>query len=87
MYEGKICRCLLREAGQAAMADSISEYLSLLTEEERTEQEVYRHRLSVCRMCEHLRNGTCAQCGCYVEARAGKRKNACPDVPPRWAEA
>ena len=78
------CRCLLAEAGQEAMAASIREYLELLAPESRADPEVYESRLGICRACPSLRDGTCARCGCYVEARAGKKSLSCPAVPPLW---
>lgn len=79
----KPCRCLLGESFPE-MQRSIAEYVSLLPEEQKAAPEVYAARLAVCRQCEHLRDGTCALCGCYVEARAAKKNMNCPDVPGRW---
>ena len=80
----KPCRCLLFEAGQADMARSVAEYVASLDESVRTPEEAYRARLSLCRECPELMNGTCRLCGCYVETRAAKRVQGCPMVPPRW---
>ena len=66
------------------MADSIREYLALLLPEARAEPALYESRLGICRLCPSLRDGTCMLCGCYAEARAGKKAMACPAVPPRW---
>ena len=38
----------------------------------------------LCRTCDDLHNGTCALCGCYVEARAAKKRQGCPKVPEMW---
>ena len=80
----KPCRCLLFEAGQADMAQSVAEYVASLDESVRTPEEDYRARLSLCQECAELMNGTCRLCGCYVETRAAKRVQGCPMVPPRW---
>ena len=80
----KQCRCLLKEAGEAEMAASIAEYVSLLDETVRTPEETYRERLTICQDCPELVNGTCRLCGCYVETRAAKKGQQCPMVPPRW---
>ena len=84
MAEGRIpCRCLLAEHWPD-LHRSVSEYIALLPDEQRAGDADYRARLSVCQACEHLRDGTCALCGCYVEARAAKRGLGCPMTPPRW---
>lgn len=80
----KQCRCLLRDAGEAEMAAVIAEYVASLDESIRTPEDVYRERLTICQSCDHLLNGTCRLCGCYVETRAAKRNQGCPMVPARW---
>lgn len=80
----KPCRCLLFEAGQADMAQSVAEYVASLDESVRTPEDIYRARLSLCQECPELMNGTCRLCGCYAETRAAKRVQGCPMVPPRW---
>lgn len=78
-------RCLLEDMpSQAALAASVKELVSLLPEEIRAEQQVTDVRLAKCRQCDHLYDGMCVLCGCYVELRAAKRKLKCPDVPARW---
>ncbi len=84
MAENKPCRCLLMASGQEDMARLVAEYIATLPEESRVSDDVYRARLALCEGCEALLNGTCARCGCYVEARAAKRGLSCPDTPPRW---
>ncbi len=80
----KQCRCLLADAGEKEIARSIAEYVANLDESLRTPEAVYRARLEICQGCEHLLNGTCRLCGCYVETRAAKKGLKCPDVPARW---
>lgn len=80
----KPCRCLLRDSGQEDMARIVAEYIETLPEESRVPDDVYRTRLALCEACEALHNGTCARCGCYVEARAAKRSLSCPAVPAQW---
>lgn len=78
-------RCLLEDMpSQAALAASVRELVSLLPEALRAEPEVTAERLKVCRACDHLTDGMCVLCGCYVELRAAKNKMRCPDVPGRW---
>ncbi len=84
MNERPPCRCLLGEIDQQQLAENIRELISFLPEEERTEEAEYDRRLELCRRCDALINGTCVRCGCYVEARAGRKSLHCPDVPSRW---
>ena len=79
----KPCRCLLAESWPS-LGETVAAYVAALPEEERAPEHVYRARLDLCLACEHLRDGTCALCGCYVEARAAKRGQRCPGVPPKW---
>lgn len=46
--------------------------------------KTYAARLNICRTCDDLHSGTCALCGCYVEARAAKKRQGCPKVPEMW---
>lgn len=84
MPEQKPCRCLLMASGQEDMARLVAEYIATLPEESRVPDETYRARLALCESCEALHSGTCARCGCYVEARAAKRSLSCPAAPPVW---
>lgn len=84
MAEQRPCRCLLMASGQADMARLVAEYIATLPEESRVPDEIYQARLTQCQQCEALHSGTCARCGCYVEARAAKRSLSCPDTPPKW---
>ncbi len=78
------CRCLLKEAGETEITAAIAEYIAGLDESIRTPEAAYRERLRLCLGCPHLLNGTCRLCGCYVETRAAKMGQKCPDVPARW---
>lgn len=73
------------ESGLEDMARLVQEYVESLSEDEKTTKEAYEMRLNACRACNDLRNGTCALCGCYVEARAAKRRQSCPAVPAKWS--
>lgn len=79
------CRCLIGETpDEAELAEIIRERIETLPEEERTPDREYAFRLSKCRTCSHLQRGTCAMCGCYVEIRAARKNQRCPDVPVKW---
>lgn len=81
----RICRCLLAEMEDGRpLYEIIREYLASLPPEALADAPVYAERLEICRACARLRNGTCALCGCYVEERAAKRNQRCPDVPGKW---
>ncbi|MBP3453851.1 MAG: hypothetical protein J6M20_09050 [Clostridia bacterium] len=84
MAEQRPCRCLLMASGQEDMARLVAEYIATLPEESRVSDESYHARLALCESCEALHSGTCARCGCYVEARAAKRSLSCPATPPVW---
>lgn len=78
-------RCLTADLPEgAALAEIIASRIESLPPLERADEAVRQRRLSECRFCDHLRNGTCALCGCYVEIRAARIRQCCPDVPGRW---
>ena len=78
-------RCLLEDMpDEAALAKSIRELIDLLPEEKRASAEETARRLTLCRGCDHLQNGMCVLCGCYVELRAAKARMRCPNVPGKW---
>ncbi len=79
------CRCLLDDLpDQAALAQSVRELIDLLPEGIRAPSQTVERRLHICQSCEHLADGMCVLCGCYVQLRAAKGKLSCPDVPARW---
>lgn len=82
---GRICRkCLLKEMGDAEYARTVEEHIASLPGNIKTPEPEYQNRLAVCRECDRLINGMCALCGCFVELRAAKRVNSCPDSPAKW---
>lgn len=82
----RICRrCLLGDIpSQRELAEIIRERVAAMPEDLRADDAAIADRLAACRACDHLMNGTCALCGCYVELRAAKRVQRCPDVPGKW---
>lgn len=80
------CRkCLLAEmSDQRALYELIGEYIAAIPEEQRAEEGLYQRRLDLCTRCEWLVGGMCGQCGCYVEVRAARAWQRCPDVHDRW---
>ncbi len=81
-------RCLLEDLPSGAeLAANIRELIGQLPPERRAPEETVRIRLAACRGCDHLYDGLCALCGCYVELRAARNPSRCPDLPDRWREA
>ena len=78
------CKCLLKQAGETELAQTVSEYISTLDPDIKASPELYRSRLDKCRDCESLNSGVCGKCGCYVEMRAAVRKNRCPSEEKQW---
>lgn len=79
-----ICkRCLLREL-DGTYFQSIYEYIQNLPEELKADPETYAARLAKCRACDHLINGMCELCGCFVEVRAAKKKQRCAQSAEIW---
>lgn len=71
-----ICpRCLIEAAGAAF---DLNEYMERIEPDERTPDDEYVRRLSICQDCERLNEGLCRGCGCYVELRAFTASRHCP---------
>lgn len=84
-HKQRYCRkCLLREMDQDMYFKNMYTYIQNLPEEDKAEKEVYERRLSLCKACDHLMNGMCRICGCYVEMRAAIKIRTCPDFDPKW---
>ena len=78
-------RCLLREYAEGKkLYELIREYIEAIPDGQRAEEGVYAARLEACRSCDWLLNGMCRVCGCYVEVRAAKKGQRCPDVQAKW---
>lgn len=76
-------RCLLSESGDE-LYKVVSEYIAALPAEVKAPENIYRERLDICARCDMLVRGTCVLCGCYVEARAAKSAQYCPNLPHKW---
>lgn len=80
----RICkRCLLREL-DGTYFQSIYEYIQNLPPEWKTDDQTYASRLEKCKTCNHLVNGMCELCGCFVEVRAVKRNQHCAQSSEIW---
>lgn len=81
----RVCKkCLLREMKESEYFHNMYEYIEALDSEIRTPEALYEERLSSCKECDHLMNGMCRICGCFVEMRAAAVKNYCPGTPKKW---
>ena len=58
--------------------ETIGKYIDAINTDERTEKDQYETRLTICKACDFLMNGTCNACGCYVELRAASVRAVCP---------
>ncbi len=77
MSERKCIRCLLRELAEKDY-ENIKKYIDIIRPSERTDDELYEERLTICKECDRLLDGTCNACGCYVEIRAASKNSSCP---------
>ena len=89
-YEGRaiLCRkCLDRPVDERELMDYLDNYAASLPEGERATPEAYARRLAQCANCPQRLKEMCRLCGCYVQARAAKKRLRCP-LPgaPRWLE-
>ncbi len=81
----RVCRkCLLKDLSEKDYFQNMYVYIANLPEDDRTGKEEYERRLSKCRECDHLLNGMCRLCGCFVEMRAAIALRHCPGSPPEW---
>lgn len=77
-------RCLLADlTGENDYYRSVLRYRATMPARQRTPDDLYAARLEQCRRCDALDNGTCMQCGCYVEMRAARIDMHCP-LSGRW---
>ncbi|MCR4789372.1 MAG: DUF6171 family protein [Lachnospiraceae bacterium] len=77
MSERKCIRCLLRELAEKDY-ENIKKYIDIISPSERADDDLYEKRLSICKECDKLFDGTCNACGCYVEIRAASERSSCP---------
>lgn len=84
--DGKpVCkRCLLSDIDSDGLYKKISELIEVMSDDIKADADLYRKRLEICKACESLANGTCLECGCFVELRAAAKKNYCPSVKKFW---
>lgn len=75
----KPCRlCLLRDIDPKEYEAKIGRIINLMDKSEKATEDIYEHRLEVCRTCSYLKDAFCGACGCYVELRCAKKDARCP---------
>ena len=79
-------RCLLEEVEEGGLREHLDHYAATLPIEARAPEAEYKRRLALCEDCGHRIRFTCTLCGCYIQARAAKKRQRCP-LPgaPRWS--
>ena len=74
-----LCRkCIEEDISAEALAEYLDGYVNSLPEDIRTPEDLYEQRLRICEACEKRIALTCTLCGCYIQARAAKKKLTCP---------
>jgi hypothetical protein len=71
-------KCLLREAFPADYEKYVANLLSRIPPAQKAPEDAYQSRLTQCKACEQLNNGTCMGCGCLVELKAAYKNEKCP---------
>ena len=72
-------RCLEKDIRADELRAYLDSYVRDLPDDIRTEADVYAARLTICEDCARRMNFTCTLCGCYVQTRAAKRIQKCPE--------
>ncbi len=80
----KCKKCLLRDMDRNEYFESLKQEIEPTDPYERTPEELYETRLKTCTECERFTEGMCMVCGCFVEYRAAKTSNYCPDIKKYW---
>ena len=78
-------RCLPDSIEESSLREYLDNYAAALPAQTRTPETEYKKRLFLCEACSHRIQFTCTLCGCYIQARAAKKRQRCP-IPgsPRW---
>ncbi len=77
-------RCLFEDMDDPDAVSAVKNYIEAMKADDKASDDVYRSRLESCRSCDRLLNGTCLECGCFVEIRAAHRNAECPADSDRW---
>ena len=80
-----MCRkCLLSDIDEEAFFINIKQYINSIPAKQKASASEYERRLKICKNCDHLINGMCTLCGCYVEVRAAKLVQHCVESADKW---
>ena len=71
-------KCFLADLDNKKLLEDVRKAIALMKDNEKASESVYSDRLSVCKKCDYLNEGTCNACGCYVELRAASAIGRCP---------
>lgn len=81
----KPCRnCLFDSQSRDQFRQNLEEYIKSLSPEEKAGERLYEMRLAKCASCADHLDGLCRKCGCFVMARAAKKRAYCPSPEPKW---
>ena len=76
--DGQCRKCLLRESFPEDYEKYVATLLQKIPSSRKAPEGICELRLSLCRECDQLNNGTCMGCGCLVELKAAYRGEHCP---------
>ena len=77
--------CLLRDMDfEKPLYELVQAVLAAMEAHLKAEDAVYESRLEICKKCGNLQNGMCKLCGCFVEVRAARKDQRCPDITAKW---
>ena len=74
----KCRKCLLRDAYPADYEKYVESMLRRVPNAQKAPEDTYQSRLTQCKACDQLNNGTCMGCGCLVELKAAYKNEKCP---------
>lgn len=86
----RICKSCeyLKSLYSRDMEAELRGYIAALPEEIKVSENIYAQRLEECSKCDGCVDGLCRWCGCFVAARAVKKKLYCPNPSGRrWETA
>lgn len=75
-------RCIEQDVRTEDLRAYLDDYVRELPPDIRTDESTYVLRLTLCESCPRRTGFTCTLCGCYVQTRAAKRIQKCPEK--RW---
>ena len=75
-----VCRKCIEDSVDARdLARYLDNYVNSLPDDLRASPAEYERRLAICSECDRRAGLNCTLCGCYIQARAAKKKLECPN--------